>query len=110
MLTQVRPQDGKSARLLEAYLDRRQPDWRVNRSSEQAGGGSSAEGAGGEAGPMTAEEAYRVLGLSTGATEAEIKAAYQRLIQHLHPDRGGSSFLAAQVNRARDVLLGGRRR
>ena len=50
---------------------------------------------------MSVEEAYRVLGLSGGASEAEIKAAHQRLIRHLHPDRGGSSFLAAQVNRAK---------
>jgi hypothetical protein len=113
MLPDVRAQDGKSGRLLEAYLDRRCPDWRSDRS---AGEGSSDDSGkwrndGAEpAGAMTAEDAYRVLGLSAGASAEEIKAAHQRLIRHLHPDRGGSSFLAAQVNRARDVLLGGARR
>jgi DnaJ domain len=101
--------DRKTARLLEAYLDRRCPDWRGGR--EKAAGPDEddrpddgiANGA-----PMTREEAYRVLGLEPGAAEGEIREAYLRLIAHVHPDRGGSSFLAAQVNRARDVLLGGK--
>jgi curved DNA-binding protein CbpA len=54
---------------------------------------------------MSKEDGLRVLGLEAGASEAEIKAAYHRLISSLHPDRGGSDYLAAQVNRARDVLL-----
>jgi curved DNA-binding protein CbpA len=57
---------------------------------------------------MSREDAYRVLGLKPGASEAAIKEAYHRLIASVHPDRGGSSFLAAQVNRAKDVLLGGK--
>lgn len=114
MLPQVRAQDGKSGRLLEAYLDRRCPDWRAERSAGEAGSDDSSAGSeagrGEAAGPMSAEEAYRVLGLNAGASEAEIRAAHQRLIRHLHPDRGGSSFLAAQVNRARDLLLRSRGR
>lgn len=54
---------------------------------------------------LTAEEAYRVLGLAPGATEDEIKAAHRRLIEQIHPDRGGSDYLAAKVNLAKDFLL-----
>jgi DnaJ homolog subfamily C member 19 len=55
---------------------------------------------------MTTEEAYQVLGLHPGATEAEIRAAHQRLMRTAHPDSGGSDWLATRVNLARDVLLG----
>lgn len=61
-------------------------------------------------GPMTREEAYQVLGLRVGASEAEIQAAYHRLMRAAHPDSGGSDWLAARVNQARDVLLARRRR
>ncbi len=55
---------------------------------------------------MTPEEAYEVLGLQPGATEAEIRAAHHRLMRSAHPDSGGSDWLATRVNQARDVLLG----
>ena len=55
---------------------------------------------------MTREEAYQVLGLHPGATEAEIRAAHHRLMRTAHPDSGGSDWLATRVNQARDVLLG----
>jgi hypothetical protein len=63
-------------------------------------------------GRMTREEAYQVLGLAPGAGEAEIRAAWVRLMRAAHPDNGGSDWLAARVNAARDTLLGpgGRRR
>jgi DnaJ family protein C protein 19 len=57
-------------------------------------------------GAMTREEAYQVLGLHQGATEAEIRAAHHRLMRAAHPDAGGSDWVAARVNQARDVLLG----
>jgi DnaJ-domain-containing protein 1 len=56
-------------------------------------------------GAMTREEAYAVLGLAPGATEAAILAAHRRLMRGAHPDAGGSDWLAARINQARDVLL-----
>jgi DnaJ homolog subfamily C member 19 len=57
------------------------------------------------AGGMSVEEAYQVLGLNAGATEAEIRAAHHRLMRTAHPDSGGSDWLATRVNLARDILL-----
>lgn len=54
---------------------------------------------------MSADEARRILGVSEGATEAEIQEAYTRLMRMAHPDAGGTSGLAAQLNAARDRLL-----
>lgn len=93
--------DPDSARLLEAYLDRSHPDWR-----ESTGAGSS--GPPPAAGAITREEALRILGLREGADEADVKAAYRRLMGQLHPDRGGSDYLAAKVNQAKDFLLKGK--
>ena len=59
---------------------------------------------------MTVDQALEVLELKPGATAAEIRAAYNRLIQRVHPDTGGSTFFAKQLNAARDVLLGPQRR
>lgn len=55
---------------------------------------------------MSREEAFKVLGLHPDADETAIKAAHRRLMRNLHPDTGGSDYLAQQINRARDVLLG----
>ena len=102
LLADCRRNDHESARLLEAYLDRRLGgDWRGDSDSPWGG----HETGGGEA-PMTASQALDILGLESGATREAIVAAHRRLIQKLHPDRGGSSYLAAQINRAKDVLLG----
>ena len=77
-----------------------------------AGGTGSGAGNSGSprprAGAMTAQEAYQVLGLAPGATEADIRAAHHRLMRTAHPDAGGSDWLAARINMARDVLLGGK--
>lgn len=57
-------------------------------------------------GPMSTDDAYQILGLRPGASEAEIRAAHHRLMRTAHPDTGGSDWLAARINQARDVLLG----
>jgi hypothetical protein len=56
-------------------------------------------------GAMTRAEAYEVLGLKPGASEPDIRAAHRRLMRAAHPDSGGSDWLAARINQARDVLL-----
>ena len=88
--------------------------WSRWRAAHPAGLGAGAQNtSGGEpprarGGPMTRQEAYQVLGLAPGASEAEIRAAHHRLMRTAHPDTGGSDWLAARVNMARDVLLGPR--
>jgi hypothetical protein len=85
---------------------------RVGRSGGAGQGGTGTGGAG-QGGParrssaMTREEAYQVLGLRAGASEADIRAAHHRLMRAAHPDAGGSDWLAARINQARDMLLGG---
>lgn len=93
--------DTESLQLLEAYLDSRFPVWRDSADTNQDGRERNAP----RPGPITKEEAYKVLGLEAGASATEIRQAHRRLMQRLHPDMGGSAFLAARINEARDVLL-----
>lgn len=96
--------DPDSVPLLEAWLDRADPDW---REAAAAGEGGRAEGArpASGAGRMGRDEALAVLGLADGASEEDIRAAHRRLMRAAHPDGGGSDWLAARINEARDVLL-----
>jgi|SRR5579864_438495 hypothetical protein len=99
LLRECRAADPEGARLLEAYLDRLHPDWRETMSAGQ----SAPPHSGSE--DMTVAEAYEILGLERGADEASIRAAHHRLMMQLHPDHGGTDYLATKINRARDVLL-----
>jgi hypothetical protein len=94
-----RAEDAQAARLMEAYLDRLKPEWRGAAEAAQAPprGGSDA---------MTREEAYAILGLKPDASDGEVREAHHRLMMGVHPDHGGSTYLAAKLNRAREVLLG----
>jgi hypothetical protein len=101
-------EDEAGARLLETYLDRLRPDWRYSASG--SAGGGAGQGSRGPAGlssdVMTPEQAYAILDLEPGANDEAIKDAHRRLMMKLHPDHGGSTFLAAQINRAKEFLLG----
>ncbi len=96
--------DAQSAAVLEAYLDRGLGEsWRAAAGAGPAGEGE-APGSAGEA--MTPAEAYGILGLEAGASEKAIREAHRRLMQKVHPDHGGSNYLAAKINRAKELLLG----
>lgn len=94
--------DPQSAQLVEAYLDRVHPSWRDDLARGEA---EHAQGPGGK---MTVAQALEILGLEAGADEDEVRRAHRELMLKLHPDRGGSTYLAAKINEAKDVLLGRR--
>ncbi|MFT5488733.1 MAG: putative membrane protein YgcG [Paracoccaceae bacterium] len=107
LLRECRVNDPQSATVLETYLDRvHGADWRGAGGGE-AGGSSEAGGTAGAGGSMSRDQAYEVLGLEPGASEAQIRDAHRKLLMANHPDKGGSTFLAAQINQAKDVLLPG---
>jgi hypothetical protein len=120
---EARAEDEQSASVLEAFLDRTHEGWREAAGAPgagtqegageeeprraHAGGGSKGGSAGaGSAGPMTKEQAREILGVGPSASREEILGAYRKLMQKLHPDHGGSNFLAAQINQAKRVLIG----
>ena len=89
-------------RLFEAYLERALgADWR-----QQLGLGGEPSSGGGFGEAMSRDEAWRILGLEAGASEDEIHAAHRELMGKMHPDRGGTDYLAAKINQAKDMLLG----
>ena len=105
LLRECRAEDEEGARLLEAYLDRLHPDWRDELSGGRASGGTGGGGTHAAGADVSVEEAYAILGVKPGATPEQIKEAHRRLMVKLHPDHGGSDYLATKINRARDVLL-----
>lgn len=90
--------DRESYELLMAYLQHAQPGWKF---TEETGSGQYQSSS-----KMSRQEAAEVLGVSENAHKDEIIQAHRRLIQKFHPDRGGSDYLAAKINQAKDVLLG----
>ena len=94
LLQECQLADVDSVALLEAWLDRAHPDWRAEPAAEP------------RSGAMTRAEALEILGLAEGADEDAIRAAHRRLMRSAHPDQGGSAWLAARINAARDFLLG----
>jgi len=92
--------DEESRALLMAYLDRRSPGWSENAQRDAAAGRAAAVG-----GKMTEQEAYQILGIEPSASAEDISRAHRNLMKKLHPDQGGSNYLAARVNEAKEVLL-----
>jgi len=110
LLQYCRDQDEDSARLLESYLDRRFGDsWRTDDPAGDDGGQNGAQDSERESsnsgGSLTDSEALDILGLKAGAKRDEIIQAHRRVMQKMHPDRGGSNYLAARVNEAKERLL-----
>jgi hypothetical protein len=101
LLNELRATDSQGAVLMEAYLDRRSQGWRSRNSDD--GGRTKRRSPRGST--MTPSEAYEVLGLKPGAKEEQIRAAHRRLMMKFHPDQGGSTYLAARINEAKEVLL-----
>jgi DnaJ-domain-containing protein 1 len=93
--------DEDSGALLATYLDRRHPRWREHADA----GATAGQGRAAPTGKMGEEEAYQILGVAPGASADEISRAHRLLMKKLHPDQGGSTYLAARVNEAKDVLL-----
>ena len=91
-------EDADSAQLLVSYLEQRFPDDAGTHEHGDAHTGQSPTG-------LTRAEALSLLGLQEGATQDDILAAHRALIQKVHPDRGGSDYLAAKINEAKDFLL-----
>lgn len=104
LLQECRVDDPQSVPILESYLDRvHGAEWRGGEGP----GGESQSGAARSGRAMSVEEAYEILGLQPGAGKEEIREAHRKLMLKNHPDHGGSTYLAARINQAKELLLGG---
>ena len=99
LLAYCQANDADSVQLLESYLAQRFP----GESSFDQGGQQAPPG---NSGSMSRAEALAILGLDDEASDEDIVTAHRRLMQKLHPDRGGNDYLAAKINQAKDFLLG----
>ena len=108
LLQQCRVEDEESAQVLEAYLDRVfGMGWRTdNTSSDYSKKTNSSKTQSSSGNKMTREEAYEILNISPGASSDEIKAAHHTLMKKIHPDQGGSNYLASKINQAKEILIG----
>ncbi len=98
LLAELHANDPQGAQLFEAYLDRTSPGWSGAGSDTRSRGARSSRA-------LTLDEAYMVLGLDRQATRNDVLTAHRNLMKRFHPDQGGSTYLAAQVNEAKEVLL-----
>jgi hypothetical protein len=98
---ECRAADPDGYRLLEAYLDRRFAGRREHAERHRDAGPRPDL----QRGAMTEQEAYEILGLEPGAQPEAVRRAHRNLMKKLHPDQGGSTYLASRVNQAKDVLL-----
>ncbi len=103
LLDELQTEGAQEAPLVEAYLDWRLPGWR-DQGDEKSAKEEAPRGRP-RASRMSVEEAYAVLGLEKGASEDDIRHAHRRLMMKMHPDQGGSTYLAARINEAKEVLL-----
>ncbi len=92
--------DDESRALLVAYLDRRDAGWSEHAQGDAAAGRSAAS-----SGKMSEQEAYQILGVEAGASADAIARAHRALMKKFHPDQGGSTYLAARINEAKEVLM-----
>jgi DnaJ domain len=87
---------------LAAYFD----GGKAGRGEHAQADADSTSGAGPAAGSkMTEQEAYQILGIAPGASATEVTRAHRSLMKKVHPDQGGTTYLAARINEAKDVLL-----
>lgn len=94
--------DPQALKLLDSYIDRHRPHMAGDSGSNEQQHDEQAQ----SSTELSQEEAYQVLGLEPGASESEIIKAHKRMMQKVHPDRGGSNYLAAKINQAKQRLLG----
>jgi hypothetical protein len=102
LFDELQQEGAAEAAVMEAYLDWRLPGWREKDAEGARAGPGRAPGRG----SMSAEEAYALLGLSPGASAEEVRRAHRKLMMKVHPDQGGSTYLAARINEAKEVLVG----